>query len=70
MIVVGTITKIVISKGFGFISVPGQPKDCFFHMSELNTNLLWSESLVERRVSFDVLDTARGPSAMNIRPTT
>ena len=63
----GTICKVKIERGFGFISEPQQP-DCFFHASDLAADLEWSERLCELRVAFDVVGTPRGPRARNIRP--
>ena len=55
----GTIARVFIEKGFGFIRIPGED-DCFFHCKELAPELEWSETLIERRVAFDALDTHRG----------
>jgi len=64
----GTIDKIVEPKGFGFIRRANE-HDIFFHCSELAKDLEWNEALIERRVSFDILDTKKGPRAIHIRPT-
>ena len=44
----GTICKVKIERGFGFISEPQQP-DCFFHASDLAADLEWSERLCANR---------------------
>jgi cold shock CspA family protein len=67
---VGTVTRIVIEKGYGFISVTGNPKDIFFHCSALDSDLPFDEVLRGRRVTFSPLDTAKGPAAADIRPAT
>ncbi len=63
----GTITKVVAVKGFGFIARPGESKDTFFHFTDLDGTLRFGEALLERRVEFDMIDTARGPKAVNVR---
>jgi cold shock CspA family protein len=63
----GTITAIIAEKFFGFIRVVGQGKDTFSHGSELHPDLEFNESLIERRVEFESIDTSRGPKAVNIR---
>ena len=51
---------------FGFIGVEGQA-DIFFHSNDL-VGLEWDQQLLERRVKFSVLSTAKGPRAVNVRP--
>ncbi|MEG1311249.1 MAG: cold-shock protein [Romboutsia sp.] len=51
-------------KGFGFITVDGG-SDVFAHFSAIQTDGF--KSLEEgQRVSFDIVDGARGPQAANI----
>jgi cold shock CspA family protein len=64
---VGTITRLMLDRGFGFISSPRQP-DVFFHCRDLAEDLPFDETLQERRVKFDVLTTSRGPRAQDVRP--
>ena len=64
--IAGTVSAMITERGFGFISSPGL-RDIFFHMSDLS-GLEFDEQLRERRVVFDILDTDRGPKAVNIRP--
>jgi cold shock CspA family protein len=63
----GYVCAIRIDGGFGFIGSPGQP-DVFFHMSDLADDLPFDETLDQRRVRFDVVGTAKGPRARNVRP--
>jgi cold shock CspA family protein len=63
----GYICRVVAAKGFGFIAVAGQ-NDCFFHCNDLSPDLVFDDSLNERRVEFDIVDSARGPRAANVRP--
>lgn len=61
----GYIKAIIEERGFGFIS--RQPEnDVFFHISELH-GLDFDETLVERRVSFDLADHKGRPRAVNVR---
>lgn len=62
----GTVLRVVIGKGFGFISVAGQAGDAFFHHADLRDGLEFGESLLERRVKFDVVSGPKGLRARNI----
>jgi len=66
----GTITKIVLGRGFGFIRERdgAAPKDIFFHASQLPGDLQFDERLLELEVEYDVKETFGGPKAENIRP--
>jgi cold shock CspA family protein len=65
---VGKITSIFEARGFGLIRVKGQPKDIFFLARDLSDELLFDIQLIERRVHFTVIDTAKRPRATAIRP--
>jgi len=57
----GSVRKWVTS--YGFISADGEEKDLFVHLSEVKGG----EPLREgQRVTFDVLEDARGPKATNV----
>jgi CspA family cold shock protein len=60
----GTI-KTLTEKGFGFISREGEAKDLFFHSKELQ-GVMFDELRVGDTVTFDVVDTPKGPSATNV----
>ena len=60
----GTI-KTLTDKGFGFISREGETKDLFFHSKELN-GVMFDELKVGDEVSFEVVDTDKGPAAVNV----
>jgi len=60
----GTI-KTLTEKGFGFISREGESKDLFFHSKELQ-GVTFDELRVGDKVSFDVIDTEKGPAATNV----
>jgi len=62
----GFVTRVVADRGFGFIAVANQP-DYFFHAKDLAGELDFDESLKERRVEFDILDSPKGPRAVKIR---
>jgi cold shock CspA family protein len=63
----GTICKVRVDKGYGFISAPSQP-DAFFHCRDLVPELPFDETLQERRVRFEIIGTERGPRAKNVKP--
>jgi cold shock protein len=53
------------SKGFGFIEVDGQEKDVFIHHSAIT--MQGFRTLAEgQRVSFDIEQGKKGPSAVNV----
>lgn len=57
----GTICNVVQDRGFGFINLPGQP-DVFFHANDL-VDLAFDETLQERRVRFEIVQTEKGNRA-------
>jgi CspA family cold shock protein len=60
----GTIKKLT-DKGFGFIAREGEAKDLFFHSKELK-GVMFDELKVGDEVTFDVVDTEKGPAATNV----
>jgi len=57
----GSVRKWLTS--YGFISADGEEKDLFVHQSEVKGG----EPLREgQRVTFDMLEDARGPKATNV----
>jgi CspA family cold shock protein len=60
----GTI-KNLIDKGFGFITVDGDPKDLFFHRNELK-GVNFEDLQVGDRVSFEKGESPKGPNAVNV----
>jgi CspA family cold shock protein len=61
----GAIKKVVIEKGFGFITVDGEEKDLFFHKNELK-GVNFEELKEGDRVSFEKTDSPKGPNATNV----
>jgi cold shock protein len=58
--------KTVTDKGFGFISSDEFPKDVFYHERGLQGDLAMRKLRVGDMVSFDVEETEKGLSAVNI----
>jgi CspA family cold shock protein len=63
----GTIVSVITAKGYGFICERTGEPDIFFHAKDV-IGLDFDETLKERRVTFDVVDTDRGPRAYNVQP--
>ncbi len=61
----GAIKKLT-DKGFGFITAEGLAKDLFFHSNSL-VGVTFEELREGDAVSFDVEETAKGPSAVNVQ---
>ncbi|MGA3193352.1 MAG: cold shock domain-containing protein [Minisyncoccia bacterium] len=60
----GTI-KTLTDKGFGFIAREGEPKDLFFHSNDLS-GVAFDELKVGDKVSFEVVESQKGPNAKNV----
>ena len=60
----GTIKKLT-DKGFGFITVPGQEKDLFFHSKSL-VGVQFADLHEGDAVTFEVEDSPKGPNAVNV----
>ena len=61
----GTIKTLLTEKGFGFISREGETKDLFFHSKELK-GVTFDELKVGDAVTFEVVETEKGPAATNV----
>ena len=61
----GTI-KTITDKGFGFIAREGEAKDLFFHSNELQ-GVMFDDLRVGDKVTFEITDTPKGPSAVNVQ---
>jgi len=61
----GTIKKLT-EKNFGFISREGEEKDLFFHANELD-GVEFSELQEGDSVSFEVVDSEKGPAATQVK---
>jgi cold shock CspA family protein len=66
-VMTGTVSRLNIDRGFGFIASPGQP-DIFFHFSDLADGLRFEDALLELRVEFDITEAGKGPRARNVQP--
>lgn len=61
----GTIKKLVMERGFGFIAREGEAKDLFFHSKELK-GVTFEELKEGDAVTFEVAQGEKGPSATNV----
>ena len=62
----GSVKWFNENKGFGFIEVDGQEKDVFVHHSAIT--MQGFRTLNEgQRVSFDIEQGPKGPSAVNVK---
>ncbi|MEK7577476.1 MAG: cold shock domain-containing protein [Patescibacteria group bacterium] len=61
----GTV-KTKTDRGFGFISRDGETKDLFFHSKDLS-GVTFDELQVGDKVTFEVEDGPKGPSAKNVK---
>jgi CspA family cold shock protein len=59
------VIKTLTDKGFGFIAREGETKDLFFHSNELK-DVTFSELKVGDAVTFEVVDSEKGPAAVNV----
>lgn len=61
----GTI-KTKTDRGFGFIAREGETKDLFFHSKDL-VGVTFDALQVGAAVTFDVVDSEKGPAAKNVK---
>ena len=59
------VIKTLTERGFGFISREGEAKDLFFHSKELK-DVTFDELKVGDAVTFEVVQTEKGPSATKV----
>jgi CspA family cold shock protein len=63
----GTIKKLVVDKGYGFIEEEGGNSDVFFHHSSLEDVTIEALS-VGQKVEYEEGRGPKGPRAENVRP--
>lgn len=62
----GTIKKLVMERGFGFIAREGGSKDLFFHREKLK-GVTFDELKEGDKVTFDIDESGeKGPAAVNV----
>ena len=62
----GEIKSCNFGRGFGFISRDDGQRDIFFHCTDAR-RLAFGESLIGKRVEFEVRETSKGDQAVNVR---
>ncbi len=60
----GTVKKLT-DRGYGFITVDGKDDDLFFHSNELQ-GVSFEELKEGDKLSFEVVDSDKGPNAVNV----
>lgn len=60
----GKISKYLSFRGYGFISVEGQEKDIFFHMSKYPQREI---PVQDQLIEFDIEENDKGKEAVNIK---
>ena len=62
----GTIKKVVVERGFGFITAE-DGEDYFFHRSGVDPSLNFESLATGDRVSFEIEHSDKGPRARQVR---
>ena len=62
----GTVISLKIAQGYGFVASAENPRGVFFHFRDLAPELEFDELLLERRVTFNLTETERGPRAVQV----
>lgn len=60
----GAIARLT-DKGFGFIKREGESKDLFFHSNDL-VGVSYNDLREGDRVTFEVMDSPKGPNAVKV----
>ena len=63
---IGTVKWFDAAKGFGFISPEDGSKDVFVHHSSIKSEDRYASLNEGQRVSFEIEQGAKGPSAANV----
>jgi len=63
----GTVILWKAKTGYGFIRPDGNSKDIFVHHSGILSTGKRKDLREEARVTFEVVEDARGPKAINVR---
>jgi cold shock protein len=61
----GKIARLVLERGFGFISREGEEKDLFFHSNELQ-GVDFKDLKEGDEVQFELSESPKGPNATKV----
>lgn len=64
----GRIERIFEDRGYGFIRPRHDGENVFFHAYQLRGGLVFGVGLQDRRVTFEIEQSERGPRARNVHP--
>ena len=62
----GTVKKVVVERGFGFIAAENG-EEYFFHRTGVDSSLTFEQLAAGDRVSFDMERSDKGPRATHVR---
>lgn len=62
----GTIGRLVVDKGFGFITCPSNKREYFFHRSGVVGD--YNNLYEGQKVTFDGMKSKKGPRAQEVKP--
>ena len=64
---VGSVKAVKLDGGYFFVKLPGSP-DVWCHSMDLKGDIDFDETLLERRVEFELTHSHKGPRGLNVRP--
>lgn len=62
----GSIVRLTIDKGYGFIEIPELGRDIFFHRSALEDSLVFEDLDIGEAVRLEYTNTIKGLRAVSV----